>query len=39
MTLLKTGMTRSNIYNVMGQQLTAPQQGLNIIDGKIVIIK
>ena len=39
MTLLKTGMTRSNIYNVMGQQLTTPQQGLNIIDGKIVIIK
>ncbi|MBO4754722.1 MAG: hypothetical protein J5543_09020 [Bacteroidales bacterium] len=39
LTLLKTGMTRSNVYNVMGQQFTAPQQGLNIIDGKIVIIK
>ena len=29
----------SGIYNVHGQQLRAPQRGINIIDGKKVLVK
>ena len=28
--------TRANIYNVSGQQLSAPRKGLNIVNGKVI---
>ncbi|MBQ7946597.1 MAG: hypothetical protein IJ277_00320 [Bacteroidaceae bacterium] len=34
-----TPQTPSGIYNVHGQQLRAPQRGINIIDGKKVLVK
>ena len=30
---------KHNVYNLNGQRITAPQKGLNIIDGKKVVIK
>ena len=30
---------QQKVYNLNGQHITAPQKGLNIIDGKKVVIK
>ena len=37
-TLLKTSVGKKAIYNIAGQKLTETQSGLNIIDGKKVIV-
>jgi len=36
---VKTANAKSAIFNAAGQQLSAPQKGLNIIDGKKVYVK
>jgi len=36
---VKAANTKSAIFNAAGQQLNAPQKGLNIIDGKKVYVK
>ena len=33
------GLSQQGIYNVVGQRLTAPQKGYNIINGKKVLVK
>ena len=35
----KDETTRTSVYNLAGQRLAAPQKGVNIINGKKVIIK
>ena len=32
-------MRKGNIYNLNGQKLSAPQKGINIINGRKVIVK
>ena len=34
-----TNAQKSVIYNLQGQRLTAPQKGVNIINGKKVLVK
>jgi hypothetical protein len=38
-TLLQTSVGRGSVYDVMGRKLQSRQAGLNVIDGKVVLIK
>ena len=38
-TLLQTSVARGSVYDVMGRKLQSSQTGLNVIDGKVVLIK
>ena len=38
-TNIKAASIKSAIFNAAGQQLSAPQKGLNIIDGKKIMVK
>ena len=35
----KSGKLQEGIYNLKGQRLSSPQRGLNIIDGKLILVK